>query len=219
VLTDGLIALRLRPPVPLNSRFCRRTNTLPRGGGEDGRSQLLIREGDAVAYAPYHMHRHTDIYGSDAPHFRPERWEDSKLSDIKWVLLPFNGGLRICLGSRSSPGTVSLATFAHSADIVWAEDFGTMLASYGIISVIQSFPNIELAPEENPDSTVEEPQDVSLVLSTPDGYKVVLNTVNRCRGSCKLHGFGGQEYGGLDQLSNGSYNFPWAISLVTVILV
>lgn len=55
-----------------------------------------------VAYSVYHMHRRKDLYGYDAKAFRPERWEGSELADIKWVYLPFNGGPRLCLGSRSS---------------------------------------------------------------------------------------------------------------------
>ena len=53
-----------------------------------------------VAYSVYHMHRRSDFYGEDANAFRPERWESADLADIKWAYLPFNGGPRICLGSK-----------------------------------------------------------------------------------------------------------------------
>ena len=94
------VALRLYPPVPINTRFCKETTTLPLGGGPDGRSPILVRKGMPVAYAVYHMQRRKDFYGSDAEAFRPERWEGPELADIKWGYLPFNGGPRLCLGSK-----------------------------------------------------------------------------------------------------------------------
>ena len=38
-----------------------------------------------------------DIYGQDAMEFRPERWEDPALTDIRWAYLHFHGGLGLCL--------------------------------------------------------------------------------------------------------------------------
>src|SRR4051794_3949508 len=99
--TDKYTALRLYPPVPINTRFCRKTTTLPVGGGPDGRSPLLVREGMPVAYSVYHMQRRKDLYGPDPLAFRPERWDSSELASTGWVYLPFNGGPRLCLGSKS----------------------------------------------------------------------------------------------------------------------
>ncbi|KAF6231018.1 hypothetical protein HO173_010718 [Letharia columbiana] len=144
--------LRLYPPVPINTRFCKQASTLPLGGGPDGRSPVLVREGMPVAYSVYHMHRRKDIYGSDAGSFRPERWEGSELSDIKWGYLPFNGGPRLCLG----------------------KDFGLMLASYGIARMIQAYPKIELAPGETWEEPGAERQHLTLTLSNADGCKVLL---------------------------------------------
>ena len=98
--SDNNPALRLYPPVPINTRFCKRATKLPVGGGPDGHSPILVREGMPVAYSVYHMQRRKDIYGSDAGAFRPERWEGPELADIKWGYLPFNGGPRLCLGSK-----------------------------------------------------------------------------------------------------------------------
>ncbi len=95
------VALRLYPPVPINTRFCKHATTLPRGGGPDGCSPILVREGMPIAYSVYHMQRREDLYGLDAGTFRPERWDGSELADIKWGYLPFNGGPRVCLGSKS----------------------------------------------------------------------------------------------------------------------
>ena len=33
-----------------------------------------VKKGDTVAYVPYSMGRMTDLWGSDAEEFRPERW-------------------------------------------------------------------------------------------------------------------------------------------------
>ena len=54
------------------------------------------------------MHRRPDLYGMDAELFRPERWdEDMPLNqtavNAKWGYLPFNGGPRVCLGSKYFP--------------------------------------------------------------------------------------------------------------------
>ena len=88
--------------MPINTRFCKQATTLPLGGGPDGQSPVLVREGMPVAYSVYHMHRRKDFYGPDAGTFRPERWEGPELTDIKWGYLPFNGGPRLCLGSKLS---------------------------------------------------------------------------------------------------------------------
>ena len=94
------VALRLYPPVPLNTRFCKQSIVLLRGGGPDDLSPMLVREGMRVAYSVYHMQRREDLYGPDAGIFRPERWEGSELNDIKWTYLPFNRGPRMWLGSK-----------------------------------------------------------------------------------------------------------------------
>lgn len=82
------------------------TTLLPRGGGPDGLSPVLVRKGDNVAFCVYAMHRRKDLYGEDAEEFRPERWdEDLPLYYDKvnaaWGYLPFNGGPRVCLGRKS----------------------------------------------------------------------------------------------------------------------
>jgi cytochrome P450 len=94
------VALRLYPPVPINTRFCKKTTALPVGGGPDGRSPLLVREGMPVAYSVYHMQRREDLYGSDTLAFRPERWDIPEIANVGWGYLPFNGGPRVCLGSK-----------------------------------------------------------------------------------------------------------------------
>lgn len=102
------IALRLHPPVPVNTRTALRTTVLPTGGGPNRQSPILVPKGTGVAYSVYTLHRRPDLFGMDAELFRPERWdEDMPLNhtetNAKWGYLPFNGGPRICLGSEYCP--------------------------------------------------------------------------------------------------------------------
>ena len=98
-----LLALRLYPPIPINVRFARKTTWLPRGGGHDGSSPVLVRRGMGVGFVTYYMHRRKVIFGEDSMDFHPERWEGDKLADIGWSYLPFHGGPRLCLGSEHFP--------------------------------------------------------------------------------------------------------------------
>ena len=93
-------ALRLYPPVPINSRFCKEMTTLPVGGGPDGKAPLLVLEGMSVAFSIYHVQRCKDIWGPNADEFYPDRWD--KLECPRWAYLPFNDGTRPCLGSMQS---------------------------------------------------------------------------------------------------------------------
>lgn len=61
---------------------------LPRGGGPDGQSPILIPAKQNVVWSVYSMHRRKDYYGEDAEEFRPERWESIRPT---WEYLPFNG--------------------------------------------------------------------------------------------------------------------------------
>lgn len=55
------------------------------------------------------------------------------------------------------------------------EDFGLMLASYGIARVIQAFPTIKLAPGETWEELGAERQHLTIVLSNADGCKVLVD--------------------------------------------
>jgi cytochrome P450 len=145
--------LRIYPPIPANLRFAIKTTIMPRGGGPDGRSPVLIRKGWGITYAPYLMHRRIDLYGEDADTFRPERWEDGQLKNIGWGWLPFNDGPRVCLG----------------------KDLALMEASLGISRIIQAFPNIQLPPDHVLGKPGTEKHALTLVLAPADGCKVLLN--------------------------------------------
>ncbi|KAG7664542.1 uncharacterized protein J8A68_001929 [[Candida] subhashii] len=92
--------LRMYPSVPRNGRIATRDTTLPRGGGPDGQSPILVRKGQAVGYVINATHVDETYYGKDAGIYRPERWFESQVRKLGWAFLPFNGGPRICLGQQ-----------------------------------------------------------------------------------------------------------------------
>lgn len=97
--------LRLYPSVAVNTRTAINDTVLPTGGGPDRNSPVFVPKGSAIAYSVYSMHRRPDLYGMDAEIFRPERWdEDMPMNqdptNARWGYLPFNGGPRICIGSK-----------------------------------------------------------------------------------------------------------------------
>ncbi|KAK8090353.1 hypothetical protein PG997_005314 [Apiospora hydei] len=122
-------ALRLNPPVALNSREAVRDTVLPRGGGPDGKQPVFVPKGTNVRYQPWCMQRRTDLYGEDAEEFRPERWETirptyvllrcgwSELSTdmltrlLSYEYVPFNAGPRICIGQQFALTAVAMTTF------------------------------------------------------------------------------------------------------------
>lgn len=151
----GLIikeVLRLYPSVPVNSRAAKRTTTLPTGGGPDCRSPVLVREGEAVGYCVYAMHRRKDIYGDDALRFRPERWEGDGLRDVGWAYLPFNGGPRLCLG----------------------QDFAMLEASYTVARIVQRFPFITVPDGDRNVEVGKEKQTLTLVVACGEGCRLQL---------------------------------------------
>lgn len=95
---------RLYPIVPSNARQALQDTILPRGGGPDGKSPVLISKGSYVLYIPWAMHRRTDAFGDDAHVFDPTRWLDEghASSPLRpgWAYLPFSGGPRICIGQN-----------------------------------------------------------------------------------------------------------------------
>jgi cytochrome P450 len=144
--------LRLYPSVPVNARAATKTTTLPVGGGNDGKSPILVRKGEAVGYCVYAMHRRKDIYGEDAHEFRPERWEGDSLKDVGYGYLPFNGGPRICLG----------------------QDFAMLEVGYTVARFVQLFPKIGMSEAEARVAPGQEKQTLTLVVASAEGCKVQL---------------------------------------------
>lgn len=72
-----MVALRLHPSVPVDTRTALNNTVLPMGGVPDGKSPIFIKRGTAVAFSVYTMHRRPDPYGMDAGIYRPERWDEA----------------------------------------------------------------------------------------------------------------------------------------------
>ncbi|KAK0646880.1 n-alkane-inducible cytochrome P450 [Cercophora newfieldiana] len=147
--------LRLYPQLALNFRFANKTTILPRGGGPDGRSPVLIPKGSGVGWSTYHLHRLESLYGPDSRVYRPQRWESGEL--IKKVglgagFVDFNAGPRVCLG----------------------KDFALMQASYAIIRILQTFPNLRLPPGMPNEPVGAEAQSFTIVLSPLNGVDILL---------------------------------------------
>ncbi len=138
--------LRLYPSVPQNFRVATKNTTLPRGGGSDGMSPILVRKGQTVMYSVYVTHRDTKVYGKDADEFRPERWFEPETRKLGWSFVPFNGGPRICLGQQ----------------------FALTEASYVTVRLLQEFGHLTMDP-----NTDYPPKKMShLTMSLYDGTNV-----------------------------------------------
>jgi cytochrome P450 len=153
VLTDVSAGLRLYPPVPLNNRTATRTIVLPAGGGPSGDSPILVRRGEVVVYSSYVNARQKNVWGADADEFRPDRWDDLKLSEARWAYLPFSDGPRACLG----------------------QEFAMMVVAYVIVKLLQRFPTVQLSPDEINEKLGTERHRLTLVLTNANGCRVVLD--------------------------------------------
>ncbi|KAJ5884522.1 cytochrome P450 52A12 [Penicillium tannophilum] len=138
--------LRLYPTVPFNNRVALQDTVLPRGGGPDGLSPIVVPAGSEISLPHYPLYRRKDIFGDDAEEFVPERWlssDDEKSSD-SWTkqsenYLPFSIGKRACPGRQIALETVRYATvrliqhFPYICDASggrpWQENCGATLQS------------------------------------------------------------------------------------------
>ncbi|KAL4943874.1 hypothetical protein BDV06DRAFT_210718 [Aspergillus oleicola] len=143
---------RLYTQIPVNVRVARKTTYLPKGGGPDGESPLVMPKNTGVGFSAYLMHRGKDLYGEDANEFRPERWADPDLKRIGFGFMPFHGGPRLCLG----------------------KDFALTEASYGLVCLLQEFPSLRLPPGTDVTTPGSEKQNLTIVVSSAEGCKVLL---------------------------------------------
>lgn len=97
---------RLYPIVPMNSREALVDTVLPRGGGEDGMSPVMVPKGSYVGWNSFSMQRRRDLFGEDADVFRAERWLEPGFRP-GWAYVPFSGGPRVCIGQVSGCRCVS----------------------------------------------------------------------------------------------------------------
>ncbi|KAG5987136.1 hypothetical protein E4U43_005223 [Claviceps pusilla] len=75
------------------SRTAVRDTVIPRGGGPDGTSPVLVPKGRRVMLDMYSKLHDPRVWGDDADVFRPSRFEGRRLA---WDFVAFSGGPRIC---------------------------------------------------------------------------------------------------------------------------
>lgn len=145
--------LRLYPQIPVNVRIALNTTCLPRGGGPDGTEPILIRKGQGIGFSSYLMHRSKEVFGEDAGDFRPERFMTGELADVGSGFMPFHSGPRMCLG----------------------KDFAFTEASYAIARLVQAYPNLRLPEDMKVVPVGNEPQALTIVVSSAEGCVVRLD--------------------------------------------
>ncbi|MCJ1403739.1 hypothetical protein MMC11_006962 [Xylographa trunciseda] len=132
-----LETLRLHSPVTHHERRARTDTVLPRGGGLDGQSPILIVQGTSVVWSTYALNRQAGIHGMDSADFRPERWLTSGLPQLdsgpmllqsKEAFIPFGSGPRNCLGQQ----------------------FATLQTSYIAARLLTAFEHFELRDGDAP---------------------------------------------------------------------
>ncbi|VAH85393.1 unnamed protein product [Triticum turgidum subsp. durum] len=89
-------AMRLYPPVPINTRMAAAADVLPNG--------TTVRTGWCADYSTYTMGRMPRLWGDDCRQFRPERWRHGDRGEfvaINAARYPvFHAGPRACLGKE-----------------------------------------------------------------------------------------------------------------------
>jgi long-chain fatty acid omega-monooxygenase len=88
-----LEALRLHPPVPVDSKFAIHSDTLPDG--------TYIPAKSLISYMPHAMGHNEQIYGPDVMEFKPERFFNNATTTTEpspFSFSVFNAGPRLCLG-------------------------------------------------------------------------------------------------------------------------
>jgi cytochrome P450 len=99
--------LRLLPVIPLNTRMAIRDTVLPRGGGPDGQSPIVVPAGTNIAFHVTALHRGPELWGDNAEEYKPERWESMKTN---WKYQPFGMGPRNCPGQHLSLAEAAYTT-------------------------------------------------------------------------------------------------------------
>ena len=86
-------AMRLYPPVPVDTKACLNDDVMPDG--------TVLKKGWFVTYHAYAMGRMETIWGKDCNEYVPERWigEDGTCQQESAFKYPvFHAGPRMCLG-------------------------------------------------------------------------------------------------------------------------
>ena len=144
-MTDNVkTAHRLTPIQSFNQRMCLKDTVLPKGGGPDGSSPMLIRKGEMIEINHRAMQRDKDFWGEDADEFQPDRWKTIRPT---WEYTPFGGGPRTC------PGL--LLTYTETA--------------YIAVRMLREFETLE-----NRDEELEWKEEMRLSFQSKNGVKVGL---------------------------------------------
>ncbi|XP_058079448.1 cytochrome P450 CYP94D108-like isoform X2 [Magnolia sinica] len=87
-------ALRLYPPVAVNTKECREDDVMPDG--------TFVGKGWFVSYSTYAMGRMESVWGKDCQNFLPERWLENGVfqPESPFRFPVFHAGPRICLGKE-----------------------------------------------------------------------------------------------------------------------
>ncbi|KAG6056130.1 hypothetical protein E4U17_002465 [Claviceps sp. LM77 group G4] len=126
------------------SRTAIRDTVIPRGGGPDGMSPVLVPKGRRVMLDMYAKFHDPLVWGEDADVFRPSRFEGRRLA---WDFVPFSGGARICPAQQQAI-TQSI---------------------YLLVRLVKEFPVME-----NRDPCLEFIESMSLVSESRNGVLVAL---------------------------------------------
>ena len=137
--------MRIQGPSGRVIRYAARDTVLPRGGGKDGQSPILVTKGSSVDSNVWCMHHDCDIWGSDVHVFKPDRFIGKRLS---WEFVPFYGGPRIC------PANQQVLTHA----------------SYTLVRLTRQFEHIE-----NSDPVMEYIELRKMTAQSRNGVKIVLS--------------------------------------------
>lgn len=142
VIYEGL---RIHGSAGRLSRTAIRDTVIPRGGGPDGMSPVLVPKGQRVMLELYAKLNDPVVWGDDAHEFRPSRFEGRRLN---WDFVAFSGGPRICPAQQQA----------------------ITQAIYLLVRLVREFELLE-----NRDPCLEYVEGVSLVSESKNGVQVALH--------------------------------------------
>ena len=138
-----LEGLRLGSVVPAVVRSASKDMVLPRGGGSDRQSPVLVPRGSTIIICIQALHLRTDLWGDDAECYNPDRWRTYRFD---WNFLPFSKGRRLCIGREwleSFFGVLILITCS-----IRLEQLAMTQAKYIIARFLQQFDAIQSSNDE-----------------------------------------------------------------------
>ncbi|KAI3828989.1 hypothetical protein L1987_03102 [Smallanthus sonchifolius] len=151
-------AMRLFPPIPINSKLAINDDILPDG--------TYVEKGWFVDYSAYAMGRMESVWGSDCREFKPERWLDGNGVYQRSPLYPFdypvfNGGGMTCVGREMAYFQMKLV----------------------VVAVMHEFEIEVVGGGGTPEKMVDPPYSVSVFLSMRNGLPVRVKKRQQSNGS------------------------------------